>query len=313
MNYLVHVKMEENLHEAPPPHDHDCGKREGPMSPVSSKFAGDSLRNVSQHEEDLGFPVDEPKSTEWTNEKHCLYLKFMEATFVKQLYNQKNSAMDLLGWHSGEFVLPYKNLLPYKNSLSGNHNSSGQFKVLRDGCWQNSERDQHKLSTSGKSDVVLESRWIRCIKSPLKRQEITSPQRKEKGALSTKSMHFTQWRRHRNGLVAISKQPLASHTLLCCQDSVASSEEVSDQNFVDEDHEEERLSSVCRAKRMKVEAADVSSKYQVVPSGNFPSAMNSKEKRASTGGYQQIQSYQQPENMDGFVPRNPSSEPEQTE
>lgn len=53
MNYLVHVKMEENLHEAPPPHDHGCRKREGPMSPESSKFAGDSLRNVSQHEENL--------------------------------------------------------------------------------------------------------------------------------------------------------------------------------------------------------------------------------------------------------------------
>lgn len=35
-------------------------------------------------------------SKEWTDEKHSLYLKSMEASFVNDLYN----SMDLLGWRS---------------------------------------------------------------------------------------------------------------------------------------------------------------------------------------------------------------------
>lgn len=36
-------------------------------------------------------------STEWTNEKHSLYLKSMEASFVNQLYS---GSVDLVGWRS---------------------------------------------------------------------------------------------------------------------------------------------------------------------------------------------------------------------
>jgi hypothetical protein len=38
----------------------------------------------------------ESMSSEWTDEKHKLYLKSMEASFVNQLYN----SIDLLGWRS---------------------------------------------------------------------------------------------------------------------------------------------------------------------------------------------------------------------
>lgn len=38
--------------------------------------------------------VRESMSTEWTDEKHCLYLKSMEASFINDLYN----SVDTLGW-----------------------------------------------------------------------------------------------------------------------------------------------------------------------------------------------------------------------
>jgi hypothetical protein len=38
--------------------------------------------------------VSESHSTEWTDEKHSLYLKSMETSFVNQLYE----SMDLLGF-----------------------------------------------------------------------------------------------------------------------------------------------------------------------------------------------------------------------
>lgn len=41
-------------------------------------------------------PRIESMSSEWTNEKHSLYLKSMEASFVNQLYN----SIDILGWPS---------------------------------------------------------------------------------------------------------------------------------------------------------------------------------------------------------------------
>lgn len=37
----------------------------------------------------------ESLSTEWTDEKHSLYLNFIEAAFVKQLNNQDNHLRDL--------------------------------------------------------------------------------------------------------------------------------------------------------------------------------------------------------------------------
>lgn len=41
-------------------------------------------------------PARDSIPTEWTDEKHSLYLKSMEASFVNELY----SSFDLLGWRS---------------------------------------------------------------------------------------------------------------------------------------------------------------------------------------------------------------------
>lgn len=61
-------------------------------------------------------------STEWTDEKHSMYLKSMEASFVNQLYN----SMDTRGRHKG-------NLSHIKSSKQPQFNSraaSGQVLIL---------------------------------------------------------------------------------------------------------------------------------------------------------------------------------------
>ena len=51
------------------------------------------LITITSYQDSLG---RDSMSTEWTDEKHSLYLKSMEASFVDDLYN----SFDLLGWRS---------------------------------------------------------------------------------------------------------------------------------------------------------------------------------------------------------------------
>lgn len=62
--------------------------------------------------------VTESTSTEWTDEKHSLYLKSMEGSFVNQLYD----SMNFVGWNSQK-----EKLRPGPKSSRQTHcNSFGQ-------------------------------------------------------------------------------------------------------------------------------------------------------------------------------------------
>ncbi|XP_039027080.1 cold-regulated protein 27-like [Hibiscus syriacus] len=126
--------------------------------------------------------MTESTSTEWTDEKHNLYLKSMEASFVDQLYD----SMDFLGYKSQK-----------------NNTSSGQFKVLRGGCWKkiNFGTPGFQPNTSDRSSCFMASPWIQ---------------------------HF---RSGSDSRVFASCSHLQDH---------ASSKEVSDQNFIDEKTSNER-------------------------------------------------------------------------
>lgn len=67
---------------------------------------------VSHYGYNMHSQVTERTATEWTDAKHSLYLKSMEASFVSQLHN----SLDLLGWNS-ESDNP---------DLADTHSSSGQ-------------------------------------------------------------------------------------------------------------------------------------------------------------------------------------------
>ncbi|KAE8713424.1 Cold regulated protein 27, putative isoform 3 [Hibiscus syriacus] len=101
--------------------------------------------------------MKESTSTEWTNEKHNLYLKSMEASFVDQLYDSTSS----LGWNSKE------KFSGSKSSRKPHCISSGQFKVLRGGCWKkiNLERPGFLLNKRDGSHSFVGSPWIQHFRS----------------------------------------------------------------------------------------------------------------------------------------------------
>ncbi|KAB1220241.1 hypothetical protein CJ030_MR3G017065 [Morella rubra] len=108
----------------------------------------------SKEPSSLGNLVTESKSTEWTDEKHSLYLKSMEASFVNKLYDSS----ELLG---------FCRLSDPTNSRKKHFTArsrSGQFKVLRGGSWQkiHFERapDLQLMKEEG-SRGLLTNPWIR--------------------------------------------------------------------------------------------------------------------------------------------------------
>ncbi|KAG2302381.1 hypothetical protein Bca52824_031032 [Brassica carinata] len=151
--------------------------------------------------------------TEWTDEKHSLYLKSVEASFVDQLYNSLGSSLS-------------------KENVGGKP-SEEQFKVLRDGFWQKMDvkQPEHRLKGrhggGGSHHVFLRSPWIKHYKPLPKGIVICS----SGSASSLKNML-------REG---------CSHSRDRYQISIGE-EEVSDQNFVNEVTKGENGSS----KKMKM-------------------------------------------------------------
>ncbi|MBA0691680.1 hypothetical protein Goari_009294 [Gossypium aridum] len=102
--------------------------------------------------------VAESTSTEWTDEKHSLYLNSMEASFINQLYDSVN----LVGWNSQKEKLERP-----KSSRQMHCTSSGQFKVLRGGCWKkiNFERPGFQPNKTNGSRSFVGSPWIQQFRS----------------------------------------------------------------------------------------------------------------------------------------------------
>ncbi|KAL0352008.1 UNVERIFIED_CONTAM: Cold-regulated protein 27 [Sesamum calycinum] len=122
----------------------------------SMDSSGAAARRSVEQEQTSTFMATESEAIEWTDEKHCLFLKSMESTFVNQLYK----SIDLFGWQS------HKNCpsgsKPSKHKLTSIRASSGQFKVLRDGCWSKIDfrRDEPKVDQEEESEVPLTNPWI---------------------------------------------------------------------------------------------------------------------------------------------------------
>ncbi|KAL0323065.1 UNVERIFIED_CONTAM: Cold-regulated protein 27 [Sesamum angustifolium] len=189
------------------------------------------------------------ETEEWADEKHSLYLKSMEATFVNQLYK----SLDLFGRQSE------------KNGISGSKSSkpkqtsirapSGQFKVLRDGCWSKLDfkRDGEEVNQEEESGVLLANPWIQHYRRSEKQDNRTFPASCSKAPLATtvnrcSAQNFQLWR----------------------QDSVGSNTEVTDQNFNDDDlEEEENYRRIHEIKRRKTSTDTIQSNDQVVPFGNI--------------------------------------------
>ncbi|XP_012071657.1 cold-regulated protein 27 [Jatropha curcas] len=192
-----------------------------------------------------GLQMTETMSIEWTNEKHSLYLKSMESSFVNQLYN----SMDLLGRQlQKEMSDPESSQQEHSNTRA----PSGQFKVLRGGCWQkiNFQRPDSQANITNEPNGELISPWIQHFRPRRKPQESAASHRQ-----ATSSS--------RNEVTSSGKANCSKHSPLChCYSRnhglLDSNTEVSDQNFVDEVFKSERGSSTCSSKRMKTQTMGTS-------------------------------------------------------
>ncbi|XP_026455862.1 uncharacterized protein LOC113356845 isoform X2 [Papaver somniferum] len=107
-----------------------------------AEFTGRNSKDLAQNDEILRpeIKMSEPSVTEWTDEKHRLYLSSMEASFVKQLYNLGSRSTDLLGGREINKLDLNSSKRSNAISSSGQHFRSGdkQREVssasLKDGC-----------------------------------------------------------------------------------------------------------------------------------------------------------------------------------
>ncbi|KAH9625447.1 hypothetical protein KSS87_023314 [Heliosperma pusillum] len=90
---------------------------------------------------------------EWTDEKHSLYLKSMEASFVQQLY----SSIESSGLQSRR-----KHLSHLRSRNQTESNSTGQYKVQQNGCWQRIPvgRGEPRPRQFDERQFLLQNPWI---------------------------------------------------------------------------------------------------------------------------------------------------------
>ncbi|CAK7347543.1 unnamed protein product [Dovyalis caffra] len=226
--------------------------------------SGESAQQVLSSESSWDSPVIESMSSEWTDEKHNLYLKSMEASFVNQLYN----SIDLLGWRSQkEGSVP--NLSAEVNCSTCT--PSGQ--VLRRGSWQkiNFRRPEPQQSSAMESRGFLTSPWIQHFRSASKPEGIASPAPQE-GATQSRAINLNGKKAMLRCPATSSKHSHLGNSFSCHRDLVDNNTEMSDQNFVDEDIKGEKASSSFSSKRIKTLKTDSLSSDQVVPHSKPPVA-----------------------------------------
>ncbi|XP_010916609.1 cold-regulated protein 27 isoform X2 [Elaeis guineensis] len=244
--------------------------------------------------------VVDSRSTGWTDEKHNLYLSSIEASFVNQLYRRKYNSKVLLGLLS--------RTQKHRNPCVSNANSltSGQFKVLQRGCWESLKfgRAKRCKDIENESCSLSSNPWIQHFRSPSigKETHLTSDQVDDR-VLATQSIEVAT---QRHGREAINRKQLLSCPHICLQDSVGSTTEVSDQNFVDDELEQrEQSSTTCRKKRPRTAASDQLVNDQVVPSGKSYATPSSGEIRVCPNEGNAACSSKTSEMTSSFLPVEP--------
>ncbi|XP_022844048.1 uncharacterized protein LOC111367422 isoform X1 [Olea europaea var. sylvestris] len=206
----------------------------------------DSRNCVEQEETStMESQAAESRPIEWTNEKHSLYIKSMEASFVDQLYK----SLDLFGSALENFQAKPKSS---KHKVKSTDVRSGQYKVFQDGCrskidfMSNEPRVNNAEDTGGRQG----NPWIQHYRYANRQAARNSSLSHIKASSTTTVNQFPE-----------------RHFQIRHQDSIDSNTEVMGQNFNDEDLEEEKSSRVHDTKRTKTSRDNISSNDQVVPFG----------------------------------------------
>ncbi|KAI4316701.1 hypothetical protein L6164_024656 [Bauhinia variegata] len=171
--------------------------------------------------------TDSMSGADWTDEKHSLYLKFMEASFVDQLYDSK----EMLGWRS-------------PNSTT----SSAQFKVLRGGSWKkiNFGRNNSEMNRTYERHDLKVNQWIQHFRPSTKH-----PTHEDSSTTaSTSEVVDLSGRKEISNASEIETITMRESHMLC-NETETGDVEMSDQNFVDEEVEGEKENNRSHSKRMK--------------------------------------------------------------
>ncbi|KAL3845169.1 hypothetical protein ACJIZ3_002572 [Penstemon smallii] len=202
------------------------------------------LRNSEDKEENSS--LMHFQDTEWTDEKHSLFLKSMETTFVNQLYK----SLDLFGRHSQKNGS--KSSKPKQTSVNV---PSGKFKVFRDGNWSkiNFMRDEPQVNQEEESTILSAKPWIQHYRSSSDKRAMRKSSNGDPSATTFNQYpvpvnNFQLWR----------------------QDSVDNNTEVTDQNFIDDEVEEGENSGRTDEMNITKTSAEIVSGYdQVVAFDNI--------------------------------------------
>ncbi|XP_010552512.1 PREDICTED: uncharacterized protein LOC104822850 [Tarenaya hassleriana] len=228
----------------------------------SSEFTRGESDEVSSEEGEMTstvYPAEKEKeSTEWTDEKHSLYLKSMEASFIDQLYNSLGNLGSHCNMRSSTDVESSRQPCWKRNP------SQEQFKVHRAGFWKRMDVKQSKycFNRSGTCHEVLASPWVKHFRP------LPAGQSPDSSTFEGRSDPVVVCP---NGRSASSKQVGAAVFCLSNRDQINNREEVSDQNFADEETKQEKAGSSSSSKKMKMGMSESSSNDQVVPYGKAPS------------------------------------------
>ncbi|XP_076904585.1 cold-regulated protein 27-like [Bidens hawaiensis] len=194
-------------------------------------MAGDDdvlVNDFVEQEETSIMDSQKDDSSKWTNEKHSLYLKSIEASFVNQLYNS-------LDMQTSQTQNPFSSdAVSTLRNLPNTCISSGQFKVLQRGRWSNKcfKKEKSHVKDADRPRVSSGNPWIQ---------------------------HFTNGLLKKLSSTSTSLNYPVTDSRLHDQDTGCSNTEVTDQNFV-----EDTTCSRKRTRTSKITHAR-SSNDQVVP------------------------------------------------
>ncbi|GLT93500.1 hypothetical protein SLE2022_112900 [Rubroshorea leprosula] len=205
-------------------------------------------------EQETTLSEDSPM-TQWTDEKHSLYLDSMEASFVNQLYR----SMNFLG-----FNLHNKKSSGTRSSSSSSRQTHGdhahttpsdQFEVLQGGCLKKINFERPEFGVNGISHGLVASPWIQHFRSGSRLHHVlTSPSIHQSASMDLDGKQAILF-----GSASNSK-----HFHPCRfdhfynHDLIGNNTEVTDQNFAD-DETGEKASNACSSKKKKTIETDTSS------------------------------------------------------
>ncbi|KAG7037801.1 hypothetical protein SDJN02_01432 [Cucurbita argyrosperma subsp. argyrosperma] len=227
-----------------PPNLENLKPKETRTDSLISELAMDESTEAPLQDESSsqGTRMTESVPSDWTDEKHHLFLESMEASFVSQMFDSAHSG----GTGSGKENSSWTKLHGQSQAASHVHSHVGQFKVLRQGSWKNVNFEPTEARPNLLNDYQALSRnpWIHHFRAARRNKSVAC----KSPAISSRKRNLLPFGGDNNsGPMRACNSDLSQHYIY-------NNKEVSDQNFVDGEREVEKVakgSNDCNTKRVK--------------------------------------------------------------